>query len=94
LAEIERDLIAERTQEGVMAAKAKGTRLGRPKGALGTSKLDSKEPEIQLLLPKHVSKASSARIVEGAPTTLQHFSYPRKLQPHPVRKGRTSRACL
>jgi DNA invertase Pin-like site-specific DNA recombinase len=36
-AEIERDLIAERTKEGLIAAKASGKRLGRPKGALGRS---------------------------------------------------------
>ena len=39
-AEVERDLISERTKEGLAAAKAKGKLLGRPKGALGKSKLD------------------------------------------------------
>ena len=85
-AEIERDLIAERTKEGLMAARAKGKPLGRPKGALGKSKLDGKEQEIQLLLRKHVSKASIARIVEVSPTTLQHFIHTRKLQPTPSPK--------
>jgi hypothetical protein len=33
---VERDLIAERTKEGLAAAKAKGKQLGRPKGVLGT----------------------------------------------------------
>ncbi len=79
-AEVERDLIAERTREGLAAARAKGKRLGRPKGALGKSKLDGKEREIELLLRKHVSKASIARIVEVSPTTLQHFIHTRKLQ--------------
>jgi DNA invertase Pin-like site-specific DNA recombinase len=78
-AEVERDLIAERTREGLAAARAKGKRLGRPKGALGKSKLDGKEPDIQLLLRKHVSKASIARIVEVSPTTLHHFIKTRKL---------------
>ena len=55
-AEVERDLIAERTKEGLAAAKAKGTRLGRPKGALGKSKLDGKEAEIALLLQKRSPK--------------------------------------
>ena len=39
-AEVERDLISERTKEGLAAAKAKGKQLGRPKGALGKSKLE------------------------------------------------------
>jgi DNA invertase Pin-like site-specific DNA recombinase len=78
-AEVERDLIAKRTREGLAAARAKGKRLGRPKGALGKSKLDGKEPDIQLLLRKHVSKASIARIVEVSPTTLHHFIKTRKL---------------
>ncbi len=86
-AEVERDLIAERTKEGLAAAKAKGKRLGRPKGALGKSKLDGKEAEIELLLQKKVSKASIARIVEVSPMTLDHFIRTRKLQPSKRRPG-------
>ena len=62
-AEVERDLISERTKEGLVAARAKGRLLGRPKGSLGTSKLDGKEGEIRMLLEKQVSKASIAKIV-------------------------------
>ena len=62
-AEIERDLISERTKEGVMAARAKGKILGRPKGVLGKSRLDGKEEEIRLLLQKRVSKSAIARIL-------------------------------
>ena len=62
-AEVERDLISERTKEGLAAAKAKGKRLGRPKGALGTSRLDGKEQDIRALLGKDVSKASIAKIL-------------------------------
>ena len=46
-AEIERDLISERTKEGLARARAEGKLLGRPKGKLGKSKLDGKEKEIQ-----------------------------------------------
>jgi len=86
-AEVERDLIAERTKEGLAAAKAQGKRLGRPKGALGQSKLDGKEVEIQQLLQKKVSKASIARIVEVDPMTLDNFIRTRKLQPAKRRPG-------
>jgi DNA invertase Pin-like site-specific DNA recombinase len=86
-AEVERDLIAERTKEGLVAAKAKGKQLGRPKGAVGKSKLDGKEEEIQRLLQKKVSKASIARIVEVSPMTLENFIRTRTLQPSKRRPG-------
>ncbi len=50
--EVERDLISERTKEGLASAKAKGKLLGRPKGSLGRSKLEGREQEIQMLLTK------------------------------------------
>src|SRR6266702_5818323 len=78
-AEVERDLIAERTKEGLAAAKAKGRRLGRPKGALGTSKLTGREAEIQSLLAKTVSKASIAKILGISRSTLHYFIQSRRL---------------
>ncbi len=78
-AEIERDLIPERTKEGVMAARAKGKILGRPKGVLGKSRLDGKEEEIRLLLQKRVSKSAIARILEVPDPTLRHFIKTRQL---------------
>jgi len=48
-AEIEHELIVARTIEGIAAARAKGTMLGRPKG-IGSSKLDKFEPEIIALM--------------------------------------------
>ncbi len=78
-AEIERDLISERTKEGLARAKAQGKVLGRPKGSLGKSKLDGKEREIKTLLDKGVSKASIAKIHDCSWATIQHFIRPRKL---------------
>ena len=85
-AEVEWDLISERTKEGLAAARAKGRLLGRPKGALGKSKLDDKEGEIRMLLEKKVSQASIAKIVGVSATTLRHFVRTRKLDPK-VSKG-------
>ena len=48
-AEIERDLISQRTKEALRARKAAGKPLGRPKGP-GKSKLDQYRPEIEALL--------------------------------------------
>jgi DNA invertase Pin-like site-specific DNA recombinase len=78
-AEIERDLIAERTKEGLAAARAKGRLPGRPKGVLGTSKLTGREAEIQSFLAKTVSKASIAKILGVSRSTLQHFIQSRRL---------------
>jgi DNA invertase Pin-like site-specific DNA recombinase len=80
-AEVERDLISERTKEGLAAARARGHLLGRPKGSLGSSKLDGKEGEIRLLLEKEVSKRSIAKIMGVSSTALRHFVRTRKLAP-------------
>jgi len=78
-AEIERDLIAERTKEGLAAARAKGRLPGRPRGALGTSRLTGREAEIQHLLAKTVSKASIAKILGVSRSTLHAFIQSRRL---------------
>jgi len=87
-AEVERVLISERTKEGLAAARAKGRLLGRPRGSLGTSRLDGKEGEIRMLLEKEVSRASIAKIVGVSSTGLRHFIRTRKLDPK-ASKGRT-----
>ena len=78
-AELERDLISERTKEGLAAARMKGKRLGRPKGSLGRSKLDGRENEIKIFLEKKVSKASIAKIMDVSRTALYSFIKSRKL---------------
>jgi len=78
-AEVERDLISERTKEGLAKARASGRKLGRPKGALGQSRLNGKEGEIQALLEKGVSKSAIAKITGVSRTTLYHFIQTRRL---------------
>ncbi|UCC53640.1 MAG: recombinase family protein [Anaerolineaceae bacterium] len=48
-AEIERDLISQRTKEALAAKKRAGMKLGRPRGS-GSSKLDKYRQEIEALL--------------------------------------------
>jgi DNA invertase Pin-like site-specific DNA recombinase len=66
-AQIERDLIIERTRSGLRAARARGVRLGHIPGA---SKLDNKADEIPKLLAARVSKAAVARILGVSRTTV------------------------
>lgn len=68
-AEIERDLISERTKQGLQAARAKGTILGRPRGP-GKSKLDRFKPEIEALLKNGSSKTFIAKRYK---TSLPNF---------------------
>ena len=71
-AEIEKDLISQRTKEALALKKAQGVKLGRPKGP-GKSKLDGKEDDIKQLLDKKVSVASIAKIYECSWPTMDNF---------------------
>jgi DNA invertase Pin-like site-specific DNA recombinase len=78
-AEIERELISMRTKEALAVAKARGKKLGRPKGSKGKSKLDGREEEIKKLLELNVSKTSIAKITGVDRGTLCHFIKSREL---------------
>ena len=79
-AEIERDLISERTKEGLSRARAEGKLLGRPKGSIGKSKLDGKEKEIREYLKKGVNKANIGKIYEVSWPTMNNFIRSRGIQ--------------
>ena len=72
MAEIERDLISERTKEGLRAVRAKGIKLGRPKGP-GKSKLDAYRDEIYTLLNNGATKAFIARKYESSQPNLYNW---------------------
>ena len=78
-ANIERDLISERTKEGLVKARFEGKLLGRPKGTIGKSKLDGKEKEIKEYLAKRVNRANIARIFSVSFPTIENFIKSRNL---------------
>ena len=78
-AEIERELISQRTKAALAKRKASGMVLGRKKGAIIKSKLDGKEKDIIGLLEKSVPVASIAKIFNVARTTMVNFIKTRKL---------------
>lgn len=71
-AEIERDLISQRTKEALKARKAAGVKLGRPKGP-GKSKLDAYREEILALLKTGVPKTKVAAKYAVNTTTLYNW---------------------
>jgi DNA invertase Pin-like site-specific DNA recombinase len=71
-AEIERDLISKRTKEALMAKKAAGIKLGRPKGS-GKSKLDKYRPEIEALLATGSSQKFLANRYGTSEVNLHHW---------------------
>lgn len=78
-AEIERDLISKRTKEALVAKKANGVRLGRPKG-VGKSKLDQYRPEIEALMANGSTQAFIAKRYNTTEANLHHWLRQRGLE--------------
>ena len=79
-AEIERQLISQRTKEALARKKSEGIKLGRPKGSLSkNTKLTGKEDTIVELLRKKISVSAIARILGVHRLTVDAFIKSRKL---------------
>ena len=74
-AEIERNLISQRTKEALARKRAEGVVLGRPKGSKSSkTKLTGQEKKIKELLDKKVSYSAIARILGVHRLTVSAFS--------------------
>ena len=73
-AEIERQLISQRTKEALARKKSEGMKLGRPKGSLSIhTKLSGKEQQIKELLDKRISYTAIGRILGVHRKTVKSF---------------------
>ncbi len=80
-AEIERELISQRTKEALTREKSEGKKLRRPKGSLSKqTKLTGKEEVIQDLLRKKVSVSVIGKILGVHRLTVNQFIKTRTLR--------------
>jgi DNA invertase Pin-like site-specific DNA recombinase len=73
-AEIERNLISQRTREALARMKSEGIHVGRPRGAKNVQvRLTGKENEIIELLAKKIPKVQIAAIMDVHRSTLRRY---------------------
>ena len=73
-AEIERDLVSQRTKEALARKRAEGVILGRPSGRKSSRvKLSGREKEIEELLERNISKSAIGRILGVNRMTVDSF---------------------
>ena len=78
-AEIERDLISQRTRAALATKKAQGVILGRPRGP-GRSKLDPRRDEIIELMTLGVTRKRIAERVGTSPANLWKWARKRGIE--------------
>ncbi len=77
-AEIEHDLISQRTKKALRVRKAAGMKLGRPPGP-GKSKLDDFKPEIEALLANGSTQKFIAKRYKTTEANLHNWMKKNKL---------------
>ena len=85
-AQIERELISERTKEGLARRKAEGVKIGRPKG-IGKRKLDKRENEVRALFYAGYKMAQIARLTGVSPSTVSNYLKLKGLKNEPISKS-------
>jgi DNA invertase Pin-like site-specific DNA recombinase len=90
-AEIERELIFQRTKEALRVKKAAGGRLGCPRGP-GKSKLDQYQPEIEALLANGSTQKFIAKRYGTTEGNLYNWLKKRDLKPPKISSGMPSPA--
>lgn len=87
-AEIERNLISQRTKEALARRKAEGKHIGRPKGALSKKlKLSGQEDFIISELKKGVSQVQLSKKLGVARGTLRNFIETKHISHQKLRKN-------
>jgi DNA invertase Pin-like site-specific DNA recombinase len=72
-AELERDLLSERTKQALASKRSQGVKLGKPRGTIQRSKLDDRKDAISELLKHRVSKSAVARMMGVSRTALASY---------------------
>ena len=73
-AEIERNLISQRTKEALARKKAEGVSLGRPKGSKSNvNKLTGRESEVKRLLEMNMTKSAIAKVLGVHRCTISKY---------------------
>lgn len=80
-AQIERHFIQTRTKESLQAAKARGVKLGRPKGSKNNElKLDAHKEEVQIYVNMGLSLKKSAELLQVTPKTYAAYLKKRNIK--------------
>jgi DNA invertase Pin-like site-specific DNA recombinase len=77
--QLERDLVSQRTKQGLAERKAAGVKLGRPRGSTGKSKLDPHKEQIASMLKHRAPLSYIARVYGVTWPTVANFIKTRNL---------------